>query len=30
MRRVMGVVLAALSVNLILNALTAWLKLPPI
>jgi len=30
MRRIMGVVLAALSVNLILNALTAWLKLPPI
>jgi multiple antibiotic resistance protein len=30
MRRVMGVILAALSVNLILSALTEWLKLPPI
>lgn len=30
MRRVMGVVLAALSVNLILSAATEWLKLPPI
>ena len=30
MRRVMGVILAALSVNLILSALAEWLKLPPI
>lgn len=30
MRRVMGVILAALSVNLILTALTGWLRLPPI
>ena len=30
MRRVMGVVLAALSVNLILSALVEWLKLPAI
>ncbi|WP_210489744.1 MarC family protein [Microvirga antarctica] len=30
MRRVMGVILAALSVNLILSAVAEWLKLPPI
>ena len=30
MRRVMGLLLAALSVNLVLNALQIWLGLPPI
>ncbi|MCB8820820.1 MarC family protein [Microvirga rosea] len=30
LRRVMGVILAALSVNLIVSALAEWLKLPPI
>lgn len=30
LRRVMGVILAALSVNLIVNALVEWLHLPPI
>lgn len=29
-RRVMGLILAALAVNLVLNALATWLKLPPI
>jgi multiple antibiotic resistance protein len=29
-RRIMGVILAALSVNLIVSALAQWLKLPPI
>ncbi|HZH52153.1 MAG TPA: MarC family protein [Microvirga sp.] len=29
LRRVMGVILAALSVNLIINALVEWLHLPP-
>jgi len=29
-RRVMGLILAALSVNLILDAVATWLKLPPI
>jgi multiple antibiotic resistance protein len=30
LRRIMGIILAALSVNLIINALTGWLHLPPI
>lgn len=30
LRRVMGLILSAVAVNLILNALTQWLKLPPI
>jgi multiple antibiotic resistance protein len=30
LRRIMGVILAALSVNMITNALSAWLNLPPI
>lgn len=30
LRRVMGLVIAAVAVNLILNALSQWLKLPPI
>jgi multiple antibiotic resistance protein len=30
LRRTMGLILAALAVNLVLNALTDWLKLPPI
>lgn len=30
LRRIMGVILAALSVNMITNALSAWLGLPPI
>jgi len=30
MRRVMGLIVAAFSVNLILNAVAAWLKLPPL
>ncbi|MFG1358901.1 MarC family protein [Xanthobacter pseudotagetidis] len=30
LRRVMGILLAALSVNLVLNALQIWLGLPPI
>lgn len=30
LRRVMGVILAALSVNLIVSALSQWLSLPPI
>ncbi|MFC7399550.1 MarC family protein [Chelatococcus sp. GCM10030263] len=30
LRRTMGLILAALAVNLVLNALTGWLKLPPI
>ncbi len=30
LRRIMGVILAALSVNTITNALSAWLNLPPI
>jgi multiple antibiotic resistance protein len=30
LRRVMGVILAALSVNIIINALVEWLHLPPI
>jgi multiple antibiotic resistance protein len=30
LRRIMGIILAALSVNLIVNALTVWLHLPPI
>ena len=30
LRRVMGVLLAALAVNLIVTALAQWLKLPPI
>ena len=30
LRRVMGVILAALSVNLIINALVEWLHLPAI
>ena len=30
LRRIMGVLLAALSVNLIVTALAQWLNLPPI
>ncbi len=30
LRRVMGLLLAALAVNLVLSAVAAWLKLPPI
>ncbi len=30
LRRIMGVILAALSVNLIVSALARWLNLPPI
>ena len=30
LRRIMGLVLAALSVNLVLNAAVQWLGLPPI
>jgi multiple antibiotic resistance protein len=30
LRRVMGLLLAALAVNLVLNAAASWLKLPPI
>jgi multiple antibiotic resistance protein len=30
LRRIMGMILAALSVNMITNALSAWLSLPPI
>jgi multiple antibiotic resistance protein len=30
LRRVMGLILAALSVNLVLSAVAVWLKLPPI
>jgi multiple antibiotic resistance protein len=29
-RRVMGLILSALAINLVLNALASWLKLPPI
>jgi len=30
LRRIMGVIIAAIAVNLILSALTQWLNLPPI
>jgi multiple antibiotic resistance protein len=29
-RRIMGLILAALAINMVLNALAIWLKLPPI
>ncbi|MFC0283112.1 MarC family protein [Camelimonas abortus] len=30
LRRVLGMILAAIAVNLVLNAFSAWLGLPPI
>ena len=30
LRRIMGILLAAFSVNLVLNAFQKWLSLPPI
>jgi len=29
-RRIMGLILAALAINMVLNAVAIWLKLPPI